>query len=1034
MLHLNSIQQFFFILSFKICLILLIIYYFLQAQKKSASLNHIAQRIDESFKDQSDTVQNALDFISQNTNGNPLIIDRYCKNAEQKVANIAYPYNKKPLKNLLIPSLCIFIGTLLLLFFQTNEMIKTFKLFRANSIQEQVYEKNIQLKPGNVDIERNSNLTIEIINPEKEVKYTLWTSSGAQWKKEDLLNHYKMLYNIDQNFRYLIKSPYGQSDTFFVRIIDEPIVRNLNVKINYPAYTGLKSEYRANTDGNFSILQGSSLVMDIETDENVNQASIVFNDKSFTQLKQIGKKNWETQFKALNSFSYHFNLTNKLNVVSKPVTRNITVIPDRAPEIQITYPARDTILPQNLKYSISFIANDDFSLRNLKIFYQVNNQFNKEILIKKNVESSILEMNYFLDLDEFFLLPGDQITYWLEVEDNAPTPQKASTKKFVLKFPSMEEIFEKSEEVEQSSKDNLSKALEETKKLQDEFEKKRRELLRKQEPNWDDKKEVQQMAKKQENITEMVDKVANEYQKMISDLEKNQALNQDLLQKMQKIQEIMEEINTPELQKMMQDMQKNLSNMNPETLKKTMENFKFSMEDYAEKLKQTLELLESVKKEMSVQKLTEMSKELEKMQSGLNEKTDQAKNTKDLANEQKAINEKLNKLMEEMNKSKDLFNSEKDQDNKKQLDEMMDDIKKEGLKQDMESALEQMEQNQKSNAQKMQKTSLQKMAKLSAKLDKMKSGMGGSGAQEMMDILQATIRRLLLFSKLHENLNNQYTNDPFPIMQEMIANFEGIQLSLQNLYSVPQILLMLGQKFFYDTNETQKSYREFFNEIKENRLFNTKKSMSDIQKGINLMVFDLIQAMNNMQGGGGGGGGGMQSLMQQLQQMGQEQMAMNMMTQSMMQQMMGQGNQMSQQTRQQMQRLASDEQRLADNLKRTLQTNPEAQKQTQQVNKLIEELESISKQLKQGRLDQSILDRQNQIMSKLLDIEKSVQKREFSQKRKGETNYNEDWNAPESVKERFKDQQRKVQLQEDIKKYSPEYQELIREYLKKINE
>lgn len=1030
---LNPFQQFFIILSLKIFLILSIIYYFLQAQKKSASLTQIANRIDNCSNDQSDTVQNALDFISQNTNGNPLIIKRYCQNAELRVESTPFPYNKKPLSSLLLPSICLIIGTLILFFFQTDEMIKTFKLFRANSIQEQVYQKHIEVKPGNLDIARNSNITIEILNPEKELKYSLWTSSGAQWKKEDLLNHYKMLYNIDQNFRYYIRSQHGQSDTFFVHIIDEPIVKNMNVKINYPAYTGLKSEYRPNTDGNFSVLQGSSVSLDIETDETVNQASIVFNDKSFSQLKKIGKKNWETQFKALSSFSYHFNLTNKLNVTSKPVPRNITVIPDRAPEIQITYPARDTILPQNLKYSISFMANDDFNLRNLKIFYQVNNQINKDVLIKKNTETSLLEMNYFLDLDEFFLLPGDQITYWLEIEDNAPIPQKASTKKYILKFPSMEEIFENNEEIEKSNKDNLTKALEESKKLQDEFEKKRRELLRKQEPNWDDKKEVQQMAKKQENISEMVDNVAKEYQKMINDLDKNQALNQDLLQKMQKIQEIMEEINTPELQKMMQDLQKNLNSMNPEALKKTMENFKFSMEDYAEKLQQTLELLESVKKEMSVQKLTEMSKELEKMQSGLNDKTDQAKNTKDLANEQKAINEKLNKLMEEMDKSKDLFNSDKDQDNKKQLDEMMDDIKKEGLKQDMDSALEQMEQNQKSNAQKMQKSSLQKMAKLSAKLDKMKSGMGGSDAQEMMEILQATIRRLLLFSKLHENLNNQYTHDPFPIMQEMIANYEGIQLSLQNLYSVPQILLMLGQKFFYDTNETQKSYRDFFNEVKENRLFNTKKIMSDIQKGINLMVFDLIQAMNNMQGGGGGGGG-MQSLMQQLQQMGQEQMAMNMMTQSMMQQMMGQGNQMSQQTRQQMQRLASDEQRLADNLKRTLQTNPEAQKQTQQVNKLIEELEAISKQLKQGRLDQNILDRQNQIMSKLLDIEKSVQKREFSQKRKGETNFNEDWNAPESVKERFKDQQRKVQLQEDIKKYSPEYQELIREYLKKINE
>ena len=72
-------------------------------------------------------------------------------------------------------------------------------------------------------------------------------------------------------------------------------------------------------------------------------------------------------------------------------------------------------------------------------------------------------------------------------------------------------------------------------------------------------------------------------------------------------------------------------------------------------------------------------------------------------------------------------------------------------------------------------------------------------------------------------------------------------------------------------------------------------------------------------------------------------------------------------------------------------------------------------------------------MSRLLEIEKSVQKREFSQKRKAESGKDENWNVPDNVKNRFKDQQRKAQLQQDLKKYPKEYQEIIKEYLKRQN-
>lgn len=196
------------------------------------------------------------------------------------------------------------------------------------------------------------------------------------------------------------------------------------------------------------------------------------------------------------------------------------------------------------------------------------------------------------------------------------------------------------------------------------------------------------------------------------------------------------------------------------------------------------------------------------------------------------------------------------------------------------------------------------------------------------------------------------------------------------------------------------------------------------------MVFDLMQAASNMQQGGSAG---MQSLMQALQQMSQQQLALNMMTQQLMLQLSEDG-QMSQQMRSQAQRLASDEQRLAENLKRVLQTNRDAQNQTSAINQIIEDLETISRDLKRGRLDNALIEKQERILSRLLDAQRSIHKREFSKKRKAEISEIEDWDLPEEIKLKFDKMRKKALLNDDYKDYPKEYQELIREYLRLLNE
>ncbi|MDD4309888.1 MAG: hypothetical protein PHO32_05865, partial [Candidatus Cloacimonetes bacterium] len=718
---------------------------------------------------------------------------------------------------------------------------------------------------------------------------------------------------------------------------------------------------------------------------------------------------------------------------SRPEEKTIRIIDDNPPQIKFSFPGEDVYLNQNLLLPLIINADDDFGLRNCSLKYQIQNGAINTLSVQSIIPNKMYATEYLLDLKTADLFPGDVVTYWAEIYDNSPEQQKAESTKFKARFPSIEEIYKVIENEEKKKRSELESALEKSKDLQKEFEDKRRELLKEDTPKWEDKKQLEKMLAEQEKLSEQVNDVAENYQNLIEKMQANETLSPETMQKMMKIQELMQEISNEQMQEAMKKFEDTLKNIKPEDLKKAMENFKFSMEDFAKKIEQTLELLESIKKEQAVQKALQMSEEMEKMQKSLNDKTmDKAQDNKELAANQKQIEESLEKLQEELDKIDDMLTSPKDQEASKQLSELQQDMKQSDLKKDMQNSQKALEQNQRSQSQSSQAEAMEKMRRFSLKLSKMKNSMSSGNQQKTIQAIQTALRELLIFSKKHESTAARFKNDPYQIVQDLIAHSEGIQIVLNKLFSETQVLMIIPPKFFIDLTDTNQSYRDMFGYISEMQTYQIPQGLTNIQKGINLMVYDLMQALQNSSSGGGGGGG-MQSLMQMLEQMGQEQMAMSMLTEQLMMQMQNNGGRMDASMQQQIQKLASDQERLAENLKRTLQNNPEAQKQGNAIKQITEEMESISRQLRNNQLSPDLLERQERIISKMLDAQRSINKREFSEKRKGETATDKNY-SPSANTIDLNSLRRNSMLEDSYKSYPREYQQVIMEYLKTLNE
>lgn len=989
----------------------------------------VARFLDELHGSKDDLYQNALELAQKSPENQ--ISKALLAAARERMESCKYQM-PKPIAARTLYVIAIFMFAIFSFWYWFSADFQVaFRQFYSNRVPKIIYKEDLTLSPGNISIGKNQSLLIRIESPDPRLNHRLFYRVGESWRELGISQNSYLFPRLEQSIEYYAENEITKSPVYKVKVLDEPVVRKWLVSYDYPSYTGIPAFTDSMSYGNIEAYKGSTVRLRIESNIVLKSATMVFEDASRISLTHLGGKDYISQIRVNKSGSWYLELEDELGRKSRPEEKFIRVLPDDPPQIRIVFPGEDTTLNQNLMLPLIISADDDFGLANSSLYYQVNAEAVQSVNIQSVIPGKMFNTDYLWDMNSLGLFPGDVVSYWAEIWDNAPQPQKGISNRFRVRLPSISEIYAEIEREENRGKDELSQTLDESEKLQERFEQKRRELLQDPKLDWEDKKDLEDILAKQDELNEQVENIADSYQELIDKMQVNSTLSQDTLQKMMKIQELMQEIATGEMMEAMRKLEDAMQNVNQEALKKALEDFKFSMEDFAKQIEQTLALLESIKNEQAVQKALQISEEIEKMQKSINDRTQESSsdNAK-LAEDQAQASQRYENLEQELKKLQEML--KKDPQASRQLQELMNDMQQSKAKEDMQQSQQSLTQNQRSQAMQAQQSAMEKMRRFTLKLGEMKQSMSSGSQGETMQALETAIREILIFSKKHEQTKARYQNDPYPLVPELIAAYEGMQISLNKLFSKPQVSMVIPPKFYIDLTDTNKAYRDIFGTLGQSFTPSISNQLVAIQKGLNLMAHDLMIAMQNSSSGGGGGGG-MQSLMQMLEQMGQEQMAMNMLTQQLMMQMQAQGGGMDKAMQEQMGKLASDQERLAENLKRALQRDPEAQKQGNAIKQIIEEAEAVARSLRQNQFSDELMKRQENILSRLLDAQRSINKRDTSERREARRSTGQaSQNRPQAVD--YDRLRRAMMLDEGFKNYPREYQQLIMEYLKMLEE
>jgi len=1029
----------------------------------------IARMIGVKFETIADRLENVLDLSDMLQNGDvrssPELIEVSLEHFSKSTAGINFTHTvsfaqlKKTARTIfaiitVIIALAVIPGT------PFHDALNRVLNYNIEFVPLQKY--TFSVTPGNIEIVKGESVTIQavIVSVASEQSIPTIVTLSYSEKGVDVKQHITLRSDSTGGFQYLFPVIKGSmeyqfssedgitSDKFSITVGDRPFIRSLGLTIVPPAYTKLKKEILEENIGDALVLPGTSIIWNIVPNKVITAATIVFKNGADIPLKKNGE-GYSGEFLVVNSTSYYIELVDTNgNSNQNLINYKIDMLADEFPSVVIVSPGKNIDVTDAMQLPLELKIDDDFGVSKILLSFRlIESKYEKQersfgtiipfdTLITKNEI-----VNYLWDLSLLGLVPEDVVEYFVEVQDNDVVngPKSTKSQTFLIRLPSMEEVFADADKTHEDALKTLEESLKDAQELKKDLEELSKDMKRNKQMDWQKQNKADEALKKFEEIQKKVDNVSKTVDEMTQNLQRNNTLSKETLEKYMELQKTLSELNSPEFQKAMKRMQDAMKNVSPEQLQEAMQQAQFNEEQFRQSIERTMNLLKRIQIEQKVDELLKRAEQMKQAQENVNKETQELKQNDsqkatELAQQQDEINKQLSDVQKELNdlgKKMDEFPKEMPTDKLNAAKEAAND-------KDMRNAMKQSSQQLRSMQMERAMTAQQQansgINEMQQELSELQEQMLNNQMQQTMNALRKSMQDMLQLSQKQEALKNQSRSlDPnsqqFKEIAQQQQNLQG------DLNNIANAMAELSQQSFVVTPEMGKQIgkamgqmQQAMSGIEQRNGQSASASQNEAMASLNKAATQMQGAMKQMQQQGGQGGG---SLMQQLRNMAMQQQQINAQTQQ-----MGQQEGMSQQQMQEMGRLARQQdavRKSLEQLQRESQGSPEKNKVMGDLDNIADEMKEVVEQLRQNEINPNTTQQQERILSRLLQAQRSMRERDFEQKRKATTGITLQRRSPAELSV----QTNESRLQKDLQRaeeagYSKDYMDLIRKYYEAI--
>ena len=949
----------------------------------------INQTIVSYFPEIKDKLWNLFEF--KNYNNNELYSEELVlASIDQRINSIKH-FNfsdavqlKKHLKLLYIFLFFIVLSSLFISFFPSiitnsgNRLVNFSKSYiKPSPFNYSILNEDLSVGKGNSFI-----LKVKVEASKSYENISLKFGGNNYLMKEDSLNHYSYQFNnINNSISLSFVTDNYESEKYTLTVLPKPLLSSFKVQINKPKYTNLKNDQFENIT-EFIVPLGSicSFSFDaFETD------TIIIRDEQLKTYYITDNFQWKRNI--TNDSQLSISLKNKHFEMNDLLKIEITTINDDYPSITL----------KQIVDSIDFTSvyfkgqlDDDYGFNKLNFMVKIDNQI--DTVYQVQIIPNLLQQDflYAFDFNEF-KNTSDYIEYYFEIFDNdAINGSKSSISEiFSFTFPNANDIFEYQDKQFENIEDILANSMNVTRELKKDLMNLQEKIINSDLTDWERKEIIKNIFSKRKSLEETIQKIQEKNEEMNNYMDSFTDENKELAEKQQQIQNILEEVMSDELKKLMDEFNKMMNDFNQSKMNELTEKIDISLDDLSKQLDRNLELLKKMKIEKQLELITsDIQKHIKKQENLINE-IEKGQQPQNLLEQQSKEKESIIELEKQYNDIEKLNQELEEPLNLYDFNKEFDEIEKE-----FNNSVEQQKKNNKKKSQESMQNNKSKMENLAFMMTQMKDAAFAEQNSESLANLFQILDNTIIFSFEQEKLinstnNNEFNSQLFIDQKKIYKDFQVIKDSLYALSKrEPSVDMAVNKEIVNIEN----NFKNIDRDLTENRVPQARLSQQNVLTSANNLALFLSEVIKNIQQqmansmpgnqncqkpGNNPNPNSMGNSLKSMQQSMQQQLEKMM-------QMMKDG-QNGQQMNGEFGKALSQQEKMQNMLQQMMNqgnVGSDAYETLKQADQL---LNKIREDILRNNISGQTINRQKEILTRLLEAENAENERELDDKRKSNT-------------------------------------------------
>ncbi len=928
-------------------------------------------------------------------------------------------------------------------------------------------------------IQRGTSASFTVQAEGRRAVRVRWRVTGAGWRDTVLAVGTDgiavvTLGPIDADLALLASDGRAESDTAVVRVVDRPFLGDVTIRATYPAYLNRANE-RLDADLPLRLPAGTRLAFEGHSSEALAAVALVADEARIT-FRAEGTT-FTGAWSPTRSATFTWEARGERTTIEDlPAPLSVEVLDDSLPRIEILEPTGEALVGPTDRVGIEMLAQDDHALTGVWLRRRVLDPLGVVQDSATYRLSDAREAEWIggavQDMGHLPLQPGWRVEYVAVARDAAPGEREGLSRPLILRVPSTDEERRAAQAASDAAVAAANAAVQAQSKLAERTETAsqtrsdrtgapnqadRADPNAPQNPqnpqnpqgaqqrpgatpmNFEGATAAKEIAEQQRALQERVQSLEEAAREMEDRLRAAGALDTALARQLQDAQKLLREAMTPEMQEALQRVESATQQLDGDRTRQSLRDLAEQQRKMREQLEKSAEMLKRAALEGQMQSVSDQARDLAREQQAFADSTqaggadaqraDQlARQTRELSQQMQALQERLERERAATGASQ----SERAQEEARRAEASLQEAMRQARDAQRMPEGAQREQAQQ-GARDAAQQAARSMQQSAQSMQRAREGQVGEWKGELTDAIDQSVQEMLQLATEQEDLARQMQQNPSDpsLRAEQAALQQGMEQARKRLAEEAKKSALVSPRTQQMLDQAQQRAEQATRESAQSQRGQASQSMQDAANAMRQAAAQLTrdrERANDAQSASG-----LPEMMQQMQQLAQQQGALNGQMQSLFPGAQSRPSQdaIDAANRTKARELARSQREVARALDEVADADP-----TGRATEMAREARQLAQALDQGVVDAATQARQERLFRRMLDAGRALEQeqKDESQRRESRAARGTARFTPPGGPARDKAADRyTVPTWEELRGLSAEERRLVIEYFRRLN-